>query len=157
MITKAILLAMIAIESAGNPKALSTSDAKGLLQLTSIAEKEVCQQYGCPKDYDIWNPETNILMGYQLASYYLSEANGDMIGMIVLYNSGYVGHKKYLRGETLAEETRNYIIKFKQMRSFYANCFDRQPSAVFEHSKTIDNVLRRVGAEDGTTLLDIWL
>lgn len=157
MLTKAILLAIMQIESGGNPNAISSANAKGLYQLTPIGEREVCIQYGCPDDYDIWDPDTNTRMGYQLLSFYLREANNDLIGMIVMYNSGYVGYRKYLRGEPLALETQAYIIKFKQVRSFYANCFSRQPGVVFEHSKTIDNVLRRVGAKDGSTLFDIWL
>ena len=157
MITKALLLAMIAIESGGNTVALSPSGAKGLMQMTLIAIKEVCIQNVCEPDLDVYDPETNIWLGYRLLDFYLDQAKGDITGALILYNGGYRQYYRYLAGESLTKETADYIISITYKKKYYANCFDRQPSAVFEHSKTIDNVLRRVGAEDGTTLLDIWL
>jgi soluble lytic murein transglycosylase-like protein len=135
------MLAVLAIESGGQPNAESHAGAKGLYQLTSVGEKEVCIQFGCEPGYDIWNEQTNMRMGWQLLSYYLTEANGDYIGMIVLYNSGYVGYRKYLAGEPLAAETEAYIIKFKHLRRYYATLFSRMPEDVPMHYDLISSVV----------------
>lgn len=140
MLTKAIMLAVMQIESAGNPNALSHANAKGLYQLTPIGEREVCQQFGCEKDYNIWDPSTNVRMGYQLLTFYLSEANNDVIGMIVMYSSGYVGYRKYLLGEPLSQETQAYVIKFKQLRRYYETIYSRIPSDVPQHYDLVDHV-----------------
>ena len=139
MLTKAILLAVMAIESGGNPNALSSSGAAGLLQLTKIGAQEVCQQYGCEPGYDLFDPETNMRMGSQLLEFYLREANGDMLGMIVLYNSGYVGYQKYLRGEPLPAETEAYLTKFKHYRRYYATLLYRLPEELPNHYSLLDS------------------
>lgn len=140
-VTKAVMLAVLSIESGGRHNVESHAGAKGLYQLTAIGEKEVCIQFGCEPGYDIWDPETNATMGYQLLSYYLTEANGNYIGMIVLYNSGYVGYRKYLNGKPLAAETQAYIIKFKQLRKYYATLFSRIPDEVPQHYGLISSVI----------------
>jgi len=141
VITKAIMLAVLAIESSGNPDALSSSGAKGLMQMTGIAEREVCQQFGCEPGYDIWDKQTNLRMGYQLLSYYLTETNGNVIAAIVMYNSGYVGYRKYLAREPLAAETEAYIIKFKQLRKYYATLFSRMPDEVPQHYDMLSSIV----------------
>jgi trimeric autotransporter adhesin len=140
-VTKAVLLAMIAIESGGNPAAKSPTGAAGLMQMTSIAEKEVCIQYGCPEGYDIWDEETNLRMGYQLASFYLKEARGSLIGMVILYNGGYVQYRKYLLGEPMAEETANYVTKFIKLRKHYATLFSRIPNEYPKHYALVDSIV----------------
>lgn len=141
LLTKAILLAVIHIESSGNPSAISSAGARGLMQLTDIGAQEVCQQYGCEPDFDLHDPETNLRMGTQLLGYYLTEARGDSIGMIVLYNGGYAAYMKYLRKEPLPEETQQYIVKFKKLRRHYATLFSRIPDQVPAYYDSVDALL----------------
>lgn len=122
-----MLLAVLHIESSFNPGAESHAGARGLGQLTSIGEREVCAQYGCEEGYDVWHPATNVDMSAKLLRFYLQEAGGDVYGMIVLYSAGYVGYGKYRRGEQLPAETEAYLIKFKRLRKYYASLFYRIP------------------------------
>lgn len=137
-LTKAILLAVLHIESGFNPAAHSPAGAKGLAQLTSIGEAEVCAQYGCEDGYDIWHPQTNVDMGAKLLRFYLEEANGDIYGAIVLYNSGYLGYAKYRRGEAIPAETQAYLTNFKRLRKFYATLLYRLPEELPRYYDLVD-------------------
>jgi soluble lytic murein transglycosylase-like protein len=153
MLTKAILLTVIAIESSGNPSAVSHKGAKGLMQLTYIGAKEVCDQYGCEENFDLFDPETNVRMGAQLLQFYLQEAKGDVYGMLVLYSAGYVGYNKYLRREPLPAETEAYLKKFKLLRSYYANLFYRIPEEMPPHYDLVDDALGSDNLFDRPSLL----
>jgi soluble lytic murein transglycosylase-like protein len=157
MIAKSIILSIIMIESSGNPMATSPTGAAGLMQMTSIAEKEVCIQYGCPEGYDIYDPETNVLMGYQLLTYYYAEANNNLLGAIAMYHGGYEQYYNFIYRRPLAQETADYILKFKRLRWQYAYFFDSQPVHLSELQPIVDKVLLRLGEEDGATLFDAWL
>lgn len=88
MITKSLILAMIMVESGGNPRAVSPAGAKGLMQLTTIGVQEVSNQYGLSNTPDLWDPETNIRYGTLLLGFYYRDAKS--IGMAVgRYNAGY--------------------------------------------------------------------
>lgn len=158
MITKALLLAMISVESGGNPAAVSSRDAKGLMQITEIAVKEVCSKHQCPPGLDMFDPEDNVWVGYLLLDHYLEIANGDMTGALILYNGGYRQYNRYLSGEDMTAETVQYVKLVKYKRTYYAGFFARQPwIKPSPHSQTIDSVLSRMGAEDGHILFDAWL
>lgn len=126
-LTKAVLLAVLHIESGFNPAAESHAGAKGLMQMTQIAEREVCEQYGCEPGYDIWEPQTNVDMGTKLLRFYLKEARGNVYGMLVLYNGGYLAYYKWLRGEPLPAETQAYLTNFKRLRRYYDTLVYRLP------------------------------
>jgi soluble lytic murein transglycosylase-like protein len=152
-LTKAILLAVMHIESGFNPAARSVADAKSLMQLTPIAEREVCIQYGCEPGYDVWHPPTNVDMGAKLLQFYLEEARGDVYGMIVLYSAGYVGYNKYLRREPLPAETEAYLKKFKLLRSYYANLFYLLPEEMPPYYDLVDDALGSDNLFDRPSLL----
>lgn len=155
MLTKAILLAVLVIESGGNHLAISPTGARGLMQLTSVGAKEVCQQYGCDPDFDLFDPETNMRMGTQLLQFYLEEANGDPIGMACLYNGGYAAYNKYRRGEPLPAETEAYVHKFKQLRKYYGSLLYRIPEEIPAHFGLVDRALDDTGVNlfDGSLLI----
>lgn len=157
MITKALILAMIHVESGGNTMAVSHRDARGLMQVTDIAVEEVCSKYKCPPDLDVHKPEDNVWVGYLLLDHYLDVANGDMTGALILYNGGYKQYQRYLNGEDMAEETTKYVQLVKLKRKYYASFFARQPWIKPAHIETINSVLSRVGNQEHPTLFDAWL
>lgn len=157
MITKALILAMIHIESGGNSMAVSSKDARGLMQVTDIAIEEVCSRYDCPPDLDIHDPEDNVWVGYLLLDHYLDVTNGDVTGALILYNGGYAQYYRYLRGEDMTEETVKYVKLVKLKRKYYASFFSAQPWIKPAYLDTINNVLLRVGEQDNSILFDAWL
>jgi len=139
MPSKAIVLAIIMIESSGNPLAKSPTGAKSLMQLTSIGEKEVCVQYGCDLNYNPWDPQTNILMGSQLLAFYLKQAKGNKIGMAILYSAGYNTYYSWLKGEELPTETVQYIAKFKHWERYYDTLVYRLPEELPRYYDLVDD------------------
>lgn len=88
MITKSLILAMIMVESGGNPRAVSPAGAKGLMQLTTIGVQEVSNQYGLPNNPDLNDPKTNIRYGMLLLDYYYNNAKS-LRQAVAQYNAGY--------------------------------------------------------------------
>lgn len=95
----------LAIESAGYTRAGSEANAKGLMQITPIAEEDAIAMglIDNPDSYDIWDPATNIQFG--VANYAIArdrvanlEFDRDLYHPIELiaaaYNGGFEGQSK---------------------------------------------------------------
>ena len=61
--TDAYVRGVITAESSFNPKAVSSSNAKGLMQLLDSTFREQCQKIGLPENSDPFDPDTNIRCG----------------------------------------------------------------------------------------------
>ncbi len=112
MLSKALILALIWVESGNNPIAVSPQKATGLTQITEIGIQEVHNQYGFSEDVNIFNPEVNIKYGILLLHYYYS-ITGNITESLILYNSGFAGLRRYRLGglAALPEETQKYMPK----------------------------------------------
>lgn len=129
MITKALVMAMVLVESGGNPGAVSPAGAIGLLQITSIAVKEVNQQYGITTQPDLKDPYENLCYGILLLDYYFT-TTGSVKGAIITFNGGYLQLARWRNGVPLTEETANYLPRVLANRARLNRMFDRelQPS-----------------------------
>jgi len=105
------LIAIIWAESAFNPTAVSSANAKGLLQLTPIGTKEASIQCKLDPNPDLFHWDTNLTYGKCLLYFYLKQAKGDKLGANVLFNGGYRAYRRYKAGKTLNKETLDYIYK----------------------------------------------
>jgi soluble lytic murein transglycosylase-like protein len=76
-----LLKAMMATESAGNPKAHSSANAKGLMQLID----STATMLGVD---DVWDPEQNIHGGAKYMKQLLEKFNGDTTLAVASYNAG---------------------------------------------------------------------
>ena len=108
-----LILAIILVESGGNPRAVSPKNAKGLMQLTDIGALEAERVEGVNCD-DLFDPQINKTCGVALFNYYLRVGRGSIRKALILYNSGYYG----LRARKLPRETREYLGKVCAL----ANC-----------------------------------
>ena len=97
------IAAVIAVESAGNPTAVSSADAQGLMQLIPATAK----RFNVADPHD---PEQNIKGGARYLSWLLREFRGDPILSLAGYNAGENAVKEY---QTVPpyEETRAYVPK----------------------------------------------
>jgi len=85
-LSPAILRAMVAQESAGNPSAVSDAGAVGLMQLMPKTAKEVAAEIGL-EDYDLTDPATNLTLGARYFKNLLARF-GDPELALTAYHSG---------------------------------------------------------------------
>lgn len=120
-----LAVALTAVESGFNSKALSSSGAVGLMQVTPIGAKEAEQQ--CPAflapgrgerlmalNKRLLDPDTNVKYGTCLLHYYLQEVNHFATLSLVLYNGGYKQLTRLSDSGTLAKETQDHILRVNQ-------------------------------------------
>lgn len=76
-----LLAAVVRVESDGNPSAVSSTGAVGLMQLTPA----VCHDFGVSNPYE---PKQNIRAGAALMAKNMSRFKGDLTKAIAAYNAG---------------------------------------------------------------------
>jgi soluble lytic murein transglycosylase-like protein len=79
-----LVRAVIARESAFDPKALSPVGAIGLMQVMPFNARKL----GLRGPKQLWQPRLNILAGVRLLAVLLKHYDGDLIAVLVAYNSG---------------------------------------------------------------------
>ena len=102
-VSPALVLAVIAVESAGRPDAVSTAGAQGLMQLMPATAKE----FGVS---DSMVPEQNIAGGVRYLDYLMKEFDADPILVLAGYNAG-PGNVRTHGGVPPFPETRDYVPK----------------------------------------------
>ncbi len=86
-----LVLAVIQIESAFNPYAVSVVGAQGMMQVMPFWKKEI----GRPDD-NLINMETNLRYGCTILRHYLDKEKGNVAPALARYNGSY-GSYKYSR------------------------------------------------------------
>ena len=100
-----LVQAVIQTESGGDPKAVSSAGAMGLMQLMPSNVKDA----GITDPFD---PEQNIAAGTQQLSGLMQQYHGDLDLALAAYNAGPGNVRKY-GGVPPFEETQNYIRKVR--------------------------------------------
>lgn len=96
-----LIKAVIASESAGNPHALSSSNAKGLMQLIDSTATMVGVK-------NIWDPEQNIHGGAKYLKHLMDKFDGDVKLAVASYNAGPAKIEK-TRKIPAIPETQQYV------------------------------------------------
>lgn len=102
-LSEALILAVILVESAGEPKARSAKGAEGLMQLIPAT----AARFGVRDSYD---PQANIMGGAAYLAWLLQYFREDPLLALAGYNAGEAAIKKY-RGVPPYRETRDYVVK----------------------------------------------
>lgn len=102
-ISEVLLAAVISVESAGKPKALSPKGAQGLMQLIPATAK----RFGVSDPFDT---SQNINGGAAYLSWLLDEFRGDPLLALAGYNAGEGAVRKH-KGVPPYAETRDYVVK----------------------------------------------
>lgn len=102
-VSPAFALAVIAVESGGNPKAVSRTGAQGLMQLMPGTAKRFNVK-------DAFDPTQNIQGGVDYLDWLMGQFNGDPLMVLAAYNAG---ENAVLSsgGVPATAETRDYVPK----------------------------------------------
>jgi soluble lytic murein transglycosylase-like protein len=105
-----LIKAVIKAESDFNPQAVSHAGARGLMQLMPATARSL----GVSDSFD---PEQNVMAGTRFLSDMLKRYNGDVDSALAAYNWGPGNVDK--RPDHLPRETRDYLVRVKQLYSSY--------------------------------------
>ena len=100
-ISPALALAVIAVESAGRPRAVSHAGAQGLMQLIPAT----AERFGVSDPFD---PDQNIRAGVRYLDWLMGEFDGDVVLALAGYNAG-EGAVRRNGGVPPFAETRDYV------------------------------------------------
>lgn len=100
-VDKDIIKSIILAESAGNEKALSKANAKGLMQLIDSTAQDMGVR-------NVWNPAENIYGGSKYISGLLDKYDGNVKLALAAYNAGPGNVDKY-NGVPPFQETQQYV------------------------------------------------
>jgi soluble lytic murein transglycosylase-like protein len=112
-----LITAVIAVESSGNPTAVSPAGAKGLMQLIDSTASEM----GVKR---VFNPRENIFGGSRYLKQLLEMHNGNEKLALASYNAGPAAVKKY-DGIPPYPETINYVENVLKTRTSIADSNNR--------------------------------
>jgi soluble lytic murein transglycosylase-like protein len=104
-----LIRAVIKVESANNPNALSNKGAMGLMQLMPQTAKMLGVN-------DAWDPEQNIRGGVKYLSQLSDKFNGDIVKILAGYNAG-PNRVDQFNGVPPYAETQNYVKKVMALLS----------------------------------------
>ena len=105
-----LIKAVIKAESNFNPNAASHAGAQGLMQLMPGTARSLGVR-------DSFDPEQNVMAGTRFLSDLLKRYNGNLDSALAAYNWGPGNVDK--RPDHLPRETRDYLIRVKQLHSSY--------------------------------------
>jgi soluble lytic murein transglycosylase-like protein len=105
-----LIKAVIKAESNFNPQAVSHAGARGLMQLMPATARSL----GVSDSFD---PEQNVMAGTRFLSDMLRRYNGNVDSALAAYNWGPGNVDK--RPDHLPRETRDYLVRVKQLFSSY--------------------------------------
>ncbi|MBP9211945.1 MAG: lytic transglycosylase domain-containing protein [Bacteroidetes bacterium] len=101
-----LIKAVIASESAGNPRALSSANAKGLMQLIDSTASMVGVK-------NVWDPKQNINGGTKYLRQLLDQFDGNVKLAVASYNAGPARVERH-KGVPPIPETQKYVKKVLQ-------------------------------------------
>lgn len=135
-----LIAAVIKCESGFDETAVSSAEAKGLMQLTEMTFDDVKKMLGDGDGVDFesdWSdPDTNIKYGAKYLEYLYERFNGDKIAVIAAYNAGpgnvgdWLGEDGRLANEEiLFAETTEYVQRVSTAEKYYAELYFKRKTA----------------------------
>lgn len=137
-IQPSIIFSIIKIESGFDECAVSSKNAKGLMQITDNTAKYIANKLN-QVNYNLFSPDTNIKFGVYYIRY-LTDKFADLATVITAYNAGEGNVTNWLENKDYSDdgirlkvipfrETREYLKKFyrtlEKYRKLYGNILDK--------------------------------
>lgn len=107
------LLPLIYVESRFDPKAVSSAEAVGLMQVTKIAMTDLNLKFSIDK---LIKPWYNVKVGTQFLKFLLKQNGGNWILALVAYNAGQKFADRLSSGKKIPRETSAYITNILYLR-----------------------------------------
>ncbi len=107
------ILSIIYVESRFNREAVSHADARGLMQMTTDAVTDATAHCNLKSLSDIsklHDSYTNVRYGTCYVKKLLRDMDGDWVKTLIIYNGGYKQLTRYENGESIVNETANYVL-----------------------------------------------
>ena len=136
-----LILGVIRQESAFNARAVSRSDARGLMQLIPSTGREVAQRAGMDGFHVdlLFDPQVNVQLGAQYLARLVESHSGNLILALAAYNAGPGRTKRWLQEVSTAdwdefierlpfEETRLYVKSVLRNYGVYQWLYARAPA-----------------------------
>jgi soluble lytic murein transglycosylase-like protein len=101
-----LVAAVVQVESAFNPRALSNKGARGLMQLLP----ETARRFGLQRKKDLFDPAKNLEAGIRYLKWLSERFSGDAARVLAAYNAG-EGAVERFGGVPPYQETRNYVTR----------------------------------------------
>ncbi len=129
---KSLVNGVIFAESHFEPEAVSSADAKGLMQVTEETGWWAAEQMGLdPDSIDLTDPETNIRIGCWYLNWLLEKFDGMTETALAGYNAGHGNVAKWLADEEMSQdgitleeipfaETKIYVKKVRLAQLVYS-------------------------------------
>jgi len=108
-----LVAALIHVESAFNPRAVSSKGAYGLMQLLP----ETARRFGVRKKKDLFNPRKNLEAGVRYLAWLADRFGGDTEEILAAYNAGEGAVERY-GGIPPYQETQSYVQKIFGLLGF---------------------------------------
>jgi soluble lytic murein transglycosylase len=135
-----LILGVIRQESAFNARAISRSDARGLMQLLPSTGREAYQRMGLEgfRDDLLFDPQMNVRLGAQYLGRLTETHRGNLILALAAYNAGPSRVKRWLQELSTAdwdefierlpfEETRLYVKSVLRNYGMYQRLYALAP------------------------------
>jgi soluble lytic murein transglycosylase-like protein len=110
-----LVAALIHVESAFNPRAVSPKGAYGLMQLLP----ETARRFGLTRKKDLFNPKKNLEAGVRYLKWLADRFGGDAEKILAAYNAG-EGAVERFGGIPPYQETQSYVQKIFGLLGFTA-------------------------------------
>lgn len=117
-----LVAAVIHVESAFNPRAVSRKGACGLMQLLP----DTARRFGVKKKKDLFDPSKNLEAGVKYLKWLTTRFGGDVQKILAAYNAG-EGAVDRFDGIPPYRETQNYVKKIFGLLGF--NVESEEPAA----------------------------
>lgn len=132
-VDKLLVYAIIKAESNFNKNALSSSGAKGLMQIMDATAEEISAELGINEEYNLYDEKTNIMFGTKYFSNLNKQYNNYNLALAA-YNAGSGNVKKWIDKGIINEdgsnienipfkETNMYIRKIMQNYTMYKELY----------------------------------
>ena len=99
-----VVAAVVQVESAFNPRAISRKGARGLMQLLPATAR----RFGLQRKKDLFNPQKNLEAGVKYLKWLSERFSGDAARVLAAYNAG-EGAVERFGGVPPYQETRDYV------------------------------------------------
>ena len=114
-----LVLALSRQESLFNPKATSSSNARGLMQLIPSTARKMASQEGIdPEAIRLYDPSVNVQLGTAYLKNLFEMFNGDAFHAVAAYNAGENAVSKWIAKSPGADDEWVENIAYKETRDY---------------------------------------